>query len=441
LDALRNGTVNILFSVDLFNEGVDIPSVDVVCLLRPTESATVFLQQLGRGLRHSEGKAVCTVLDFVGLQSEEFRFDLRYRRMLGRTRRELEEDLKSDFPFLPAGCSMHLDAVAKDIVLNNVRNALPSRWPDQVRELQLLGDVSLTSYLNETGLELDDLYGRRTFTEMRRAAGFLPSEAPEGEVELGRGLARLLHADDFERIATYRELLASEAPPREVDLGERQARRFHGMLLTMLNPRKGQYTSLDEAAAKLWHHGELRRELVELLGMLDDQVIHLPEPLGVPGPIPLTAHASYTREEVLAAFGASTVTKPLPLQAGVYWHEPSNSDLFFITLQKTEKDYSPTTRYRDYAISDEVFHWESQSTTRAASPTGQRYIHHRERGTHVVLFVRETKRSPNGGTAPYFCVGTARYVEHHAERPMQIIWKLDRRLPGDLFTRFRAAVA
>lgn len=440
LAALRAGEVNILFSVDLFNEGVDIPSVDVVCLLRPTESATVFLQQLGRGLRHSAGKAVCTVLDFVGLQSTEFRFDLRYRRMLGRTRRELERDLVEDFPYLPAGCSMHLDPVAKDIVLKNVRNSLPSKWPAQVRELRLLGDVSLRSYLDETGLEPDDIYARHTFTEMRRKAGFLPA-APDGEKAIGDGLGRLLHLDDAERILAYRALIDGDAPVRESNLDERRTRQLNALLLTLLAPKKGQFDSLDDAAAVLWQHDALRRELLELFDVLDDQVIHVPKPLGVLGPIPLVTHATYNLNEAIGAFGASSVTAPRLLQAGAYWCKPAKTDLFFITLQKTARDYSPTTRYRDYAISDDLFHWESQSTTRAASATGRRYINHASMGTNVVLFIRSTKRSLSGATMPYFCAGTARYVEHRSERPMQITWRLDHKLPGDLFAAFRAAVA
>ncbi|MCZ7525813.1 MAG: DUF3427 domain-containing protein [Acidimicrobiia bacterium] len=112
-----------------------------------------------------------------------------------------------------------------------------------------------------------------------------------------------------------------------------------------------------------------------------------------------------------------------------------------MTLQKTEKHYSPTTRYRDYAISDRLFHWESQSTTAAASTMGQRYINHEARGTNVVLFVRSSRTDLNGRTRPYFCAGRARYIEHRSERPMQITWELLDPLPGDIFGAFRAAVA
>jgi hypothetical protein len=442
LRALASGDVQILFSVDLFNEGIDVPAVDVVLMLRPTESATVFLQQLGRGLRRSPGKDVLTVLDFVGHQTTSFRFDLRYRRMLGRTRREIERDVVEDFPYLPAGCQLTLDPVAKTIVLDNIRTALPTRWPERVRELRELGDVSLATYLHETGLERDDVYhGGHSFTEMRREAGLLGTTAPEGERDLGRGLGRLLHVDDRDRIEAYTALLAGDGPIRERDLEERRDRQLHGLLLTLLSPKKGSFTSLDDAMRHLWSHDDMRAELLELLPLLDDQVTHLHAPLGLLQPVPLQVHATYTREEALAGFGASTVTAPLPLQTGVYWHKPSQTDLFFITLQKTEKHYSPTTRYRDYAISDRLFHWESQSTTKAASATGQRYINHETQGSNVVLFVRSTKLDLNGRARPYFCAGRARYVEHRAERPMQITWELHDRLPGDIFSAFRAAVA
>ena len=66
IDMLKEGKIKIIFSVDMFNEGIDVPSVDMVMFLRPTESPIVFLQQLGRGLRRSNGKKFLNVLDFIG---------------------------------------------------------------------------------------------------------------------------------------------------------------------------------------------------------------------------------------------------------------------------------------------------------------------------------------------------------------------------------------
>lgn len=455
LAALDDGSVNVLFTVDLFNEGVDVPAIDVVLMLRPTESATVFLQQLGRGLRRAEGKDVLTVLDFVGHQATQFRFDLRFRQLLGRSRRELESDVADGFPFLPAGCQIELDPVARDIVLGNIRNALPSRWPEMVKELSRLGDVGLGVFLDESGLELDDLYrNRRTFTELRRAAGLAAGAggpallsadvAPTVAAKtVAAGVGRMIHVDDGERLGVYRRLLDRVSPPLMDGPGgltELDRRRLEGLLLTVLNPGKGTFVSLTEAAEALWQHDELRAELVELFDVLTERVDRLHAPLEIGHPVPLHVHANYNREEILAAFGASTVARPMPLQTGVYWHEETRADLLFITLQKSERDYSPTTRYLDYAISDELFHWESQANTAADSTRGLDYIHHRARGRNVVLFIRQTK-TVGCRTAPYLCAGPASYVEHRSELPMQITWHLHHRLPGDIFADYRAAVA
>ncbi len=135
---LASRRVNVVFSVDLFNEGVDVPAVDTLLMLRPTDSPTLFLQQLGRGLRRSIGKSVCTVLDFVGHHRKEFRFDRRFRALLGGTRKELEAQVEAGFPFLPAGCHMELDHVAASIVLESIKNAVPSRWTERVEALRQL---------------------------------------------------------------------------------------------------------------------------------------------------------------------------------------------------------------------------------------------------------------------------------------------------------------
>ena len=218
-------------------------------------------------------------------------------------------------------------------------------------------------------------------------------------------------------------------------------RSLSSLLLTLRNPRKNTYQSLVDALTDLWRHEAIRIELLELLDILDGRIAHLNTPLGLPYDIPLRAHATYRQEEILSAFGVSTVTNPARIQAGVYFHQKTQTDLLFITLEKSEKYYSPTTRYLDYAISDNLFHWESQASTSVASETAQRYFNHEARGSNVVLFIRRARQDAWHRTMPYFCAGTAKYVEHRSERPVQITWRLDHKLPGDVFGEYRAAVA
>jgi hypothetical protein len=431
---LAAGRVNVVFTVDLFNEGVDVPNVDTLLLLRPTESGTLFLQQLGRGLRRARGKALCTVLDFVGNHRREFRFDRRLRALLGGSRRDVERQVANDFPFLPAGCHMELDPVARDIVLRSIREAIPSDWKARREELRSLGNVPLAKYLEETGLELEDVYANNhSWSELRREVG-LPT-APLGPQErpLLRAVGRLLHIDDRERLDAYRSLVEQGNAPDVADLND-DDRRFARMLIGSLTTLKTSAT-LDEGLEELWNHPQVRAELVELLDVLPERVDHLHEPLGIPN-VPLAIHARYTRTEILAAFDSGVGVKPITWQSGVWWDENSRSDLFAFTLDKSDGSFSPTTRYRDYAISPELVHWESQSATSQASETGRRYISSAEQGTNVVLFARLRTAD-----RAFWCLGPATYVSHEGERPIAFTWRLHHRLPGDLYAEFAAAVA
>ena len=217
LSDLAAGRLNAVFSVDLFNEGVDVPMVDTLLLLRPTDSPTLFLQQLGRGLRRFPGKTVCTVLDFVGRHRTEFRFDRRFRALLGGSRKDLTDQIEAGFPFLPAGCHMELDRVATDIVLGNIRESVPSRWTAKVEELRHVvnrhADVSLARFLDETGLDLEDVYvGQKTWSDLRSDAGLPVAPAGPEEEALRRACGRVLHVDDARRIEAYLGFLAAQKP-------------------------------------------------------------------------------------------------------------------------------------------------------------------------------------------------------------------------------------
>ncbi|MDN5792558.1 MAG: DEAD/DEAH box helicase family protein, partial [Brevibacterium aurantiacum] len=154
---LRAATINVVFAADLLNEGVDIPVVDTVLFLRPTESPTLFLQQLGRGLRLAPDKDVLTVLDFVGTNRAEFRLDLRYRALTGATRKGLERSVDRGFPFLPSGCQIVLDEVTQANVLASVRRHLALRWNLLVRELRAHPTDSLPKFLDDSGADLSQV--------------------------------------------------------------------------------------------------------------------------------------------------------------------------------------------------------------------------------------------------------------------------------------------
>lgn len=455
LRRLKQRELNCVFAVDLFNEGVDVPEIDTVLFLRPTESAPVFLQQLGRGLRRTYDKDCLTVLDFIGNANRNFRFDLRYRALTGSTRAELRNAITEQFPTLPAGCSIQLDRRSREVVLENLKQSIGSRFTTLVSELKSLGPATtLPQFLNESAIDLGDLYRSRdwswtnlrveAFGQTRAETQKIADRANDGlqpvtdnEQILLRAIGRLLHTDDPERLARFQAWLARATPPTDLSIAER--RMLEGLLLGVFS--NAEAAGLDPLA-KLWNESRVREELRLVFGILEDQAARITTPLRelVPGfdDVPLSLHARYTRSEVLAAIGRSTVKKPFTHREGPLWHAELQTDFFFVTLEKSEKHYSPSTRYRDYAISAELFHWESQSGTREATKTGQRYIHHASRGSHVMLFVREANER-DGQTLPFTFLGPMTYVKHSGELPMAITWRLARTMPADLLRLARVA--
>lgn len=440
LTALRNREINVLFAVDLFNEGLDIPEVDTVLFLRPTESATVFLQQLGRGLRLTHGKTVLTALDFVGHQRREFRFDQRFRALTGLGRKQLEKQVKDGFPFLPSGSQIVLDHVARELVLENVRPRVSPKKAALVSEIRGHPNDRLASYLEEFGRGLEDILRTdRSWTTLCREAGKLGPERGPRETELVKRIKALAHVDDRLRSDAYLALLTGGRANASV-----AEQRLAAMLHYSLFPTGGGFDSVAAALDALKNEAvadEMRQVVDIAFDAAHRNTYALADSVPELAGVPLALHATYSREEILAALGwVSAKRTPATMREGVAWCEAVNADAFLVTLKKSDTEYSPTTMYRDFALSPELFHWESQSTTSSTSPTGQRYIHHRERGSHILLFVREAKTN-SLGAAPYIFLGAADYVSHEGDRPMAITWRLQKAMPTEVYLGARAAVA
>ena len=299
IDRLKRGDLKAVFTVDLFNEGVDIPSVDTILLLRPTESATIFLQQLGRGLRLADNKPCLTVLDFIGAQHASFRFDLRYRALTGTTRRGLAREVEHDFPTLPAGCHIQLDRVAKQIVLDNVRTALRMRRADLIAELRRLDDVPLADFLADTGLDIEDVYRRKTnggWAGLRRAAGLNATPPGPHDAILGAAIGRLLHLDDTDRLHRLIRLLEGSQSP------DRLATMLHRALW-------GRTVIPEESLRQLRAHPDRVAELHQVADVLRGRIPRVTRPVDPSGQIPLRVHARYSRDEACAAFGIADPTQ------------------------------------------------------------------------------------------------------------------------------------
>lgn len=148
----------------------------------------------------------------------------------------------------------------------------------------------------------------------------------------------------------------------------------------------------------------------------------------------LGVHCNYNTSQVLAALGYYNETSSPAFREEVKHFEDKNLDIFFITLNKSEKDFSPSTLYDDYAINERLFHWQTQSRVAEGSKIAERYIHHKKRNHQIALFVREYKKE-NGYTSPFVFLGTADHVSHSGSKPMNFIWSLKEEMPSYLVPR------
>lgn len=459
LERLRTREINCIFAVDLFNEGLDLPQTDTILLLRPTQSATIFLQQLGRGLRRAEGKAVLTVMDFIGQQRREFRFDLRYRALTGYGRKELEKAVEHDFPYLPSGSQIVLDRVAQKVVLDNIKAQLRFNRAQLVRDVTSYAETELEAYLERSGNDLKSIYRstKDSWTGYLRQAqlidGFSPVEAvlsvriqedlsdADEKKLLGR-MAALIHVDDPERAETYSMLVDADAP-RYVDLGMRE-QTFARMLFYTLWDDGGGFQSYDAGLDYLRGYQFVCSEIRQIVKLGAAASKHAAKGLGAGlQNVPLLSHATYRREEILAAlqYGSLELGKNVQHREGVAWCQATSTDAFFVTLNKDDKKHSATTMYKDYAISPELFHWESQNATSPGSPTGRRYLDRLAHESHILLFTRDTADDETGLTVPYICLGQVDYDQHTGAKPIAIRWRLHRPMPADIFSIAAAAVA
>lgn len=441
-ERLAEGELRILFVVDLFNEGVDIPSVNTVLFLRPTNSMTVFLQQLGRGLRLSKGKDCLTVLDFVAQASRKYDFSRRFASLLGKHHVIIKKEIQEGFPHVPKGCAIQLEEQAQKWVLENIASRLRKNeyYIEMVKELYAAtgSRPTLSDFFRATQVEPAVFYnGTRTYTRLLMDAEILPAlPVTDLEEALRRSMSRTLTIDSPRWISFLRrayENLPINPTPME--------KKYLRMWAITLFP-DGQKDSPKDPALAITRFAKetaLKEEISELLDFLYDRIDIIPQKAELPYPCALEVYDSYTRDQLFAALGFA---KPASIREGVKYLDHTNSDtvtrptdVFLVTLNKSQKEFSDTTLYEDYSIDRYLFHWQSQSTTTPESKTGQRYLSQRETGGIVLLFVRSAKQDACRNAMAYTFLGTAKIVSHEGSQPISIIYRLDHPIPAKYITK------
>ncbi|MDD5461177.1 MAG: DUF3427 domain-containing protein [Methylococcales bacterium] len=431
INELQNGRLKVIFTCDLFNEGVDIPDINTLLLLRPTQSPVVFQQQIGRGLRLSPGKSSCLVLDFIGTYSQDFRFDVLLRSLTGQSRAVIKESVDKGFGLLPTGCHIQFDRVARERVLASLKFALNLNVNRLTAELIAWANakdktqIKLKDFLIENEIEISDIYSANHYwSEFKRRAQLPTKSKGPREDALSRRIKSILYVDDVEMLNAWHQALMRN----KIDEIRTQvlAHKFLVSPSELINPE--QFISLIE------RHPAVREELIEVIEWRLEQSVQPYSRLqGAPPSWPLSLHNRYSRSDIITAIGYSNAIKRPAFWEGCLAILECKIELMFVTLDKSE-GFADRVQYHDYAISPKLFHWQSQNKARATNITGQRYLNSvagpSANGWRFYLFVRENNNSV------FAVLGEALLIKAEGERPISITWELKNAMPIELFRHF-----
>lgn len=425
---LREGTLHYLCVVDIFNEGVDIPEVDTVLFLRPTESLTIFLQQLGRGLRLSAGKTELTVLDFVAQANRKYDFASRFRALTLHPEKNIQKQIKEGFTLLPLGCSIVMEKKARQYILDNITSAIYNK-NRIVKEINSYATIpTLTQFLENNGQDIRIIYqGSNCWSSLKRAAGRISYADDAITKRLEKGMANLIHHNTASFLRFVERFITGEDVHKVDDNKTYAIMLYYALFQDKLS--KTGYNSINEAL-ELIHlpkYAYFKQEIAEIVTFLLARLDIKTTPIGadiIPG---LELYGCYTREEVFTLVGRQTAeVKMQGAASGVFNLPEHNATLLFVTLNKSEKDFSPSTQYNDYLINEEYFHWQSQNTDSHNNNGGRRYTNQSQTKNKIILFVREEKKDGFGNTSPFHCFGLVDYVSSHDDFPMNVKWKLQK---------------
>jgi len=433
---LLNKEINYLFVVDIFNEGVDIPQIDTILFLRPTESLTVFLQQLGRGLRFADNKECLTVLDFVGNARDEYDFEGKFRGLIGKTSTSVKDEIENEFPHLPLGCSIILEKKAKEHILNNIKKATSLGKRKLINKIQNYHNntnlpLTIKNFIKINHIPIEKIYKEDTFTKLCYEADLVKDFSFTNEKEMLRAIKKKwLLTRSHKYFKFILELIKNGF---NFNTKSNEERYMALMLYYDFFQEANRFDTLEEGIKYIGENRLLTNELKEVLELLSQKINYMEYDLNLPFETPIKVHSRYTREQILSGFGVNSFERRTSSREGVLNIKEKNTELLFVTLEKTEDKYSPTTMYDDYAINEKLFHWQSQNNTKPQSPKGQSYINHLKNNKNIILFVREANHDENNNVMTYICLGKVFYKSHYGSQPMSITWELEYEIPPFLW--------
>ena len=460
--------LELIFTIDIFNEGVDIPKVNLLLFLRPTESSTIFIQQLGRGLRKFEGKEYVTVLDFIGNYQNSFMVPLALAGEGGRKdfdKEYLKRAVTHEFADLPAGCYVELDEVAKEKIISKL-DTIRLDKAEYLKQLYLQfkkdlgGSPDILDFftaenapnpnfffskfrsLYNTKIKCGDQEGNSPQLQnnqflqevAERLEAMTPLKWPYEFaillIALETEVSSITTADIEQRLSNYFNLAIDREQHSSLILSAMNelALPYKKTNWVFGEPHNGQF-KIDPAFIALIQTDLYVKTYIQdrlSYGMKLFRRQFKPEAFLQDGER-FILYQNYTRNDI--QFLSEDTAKKGTWREGV---KRIGQDYFlFINLNKDE-EVDDHLHYKDYFMDPRTFHWQSQNQTSHSSTVGQHFVHHRETGHRIHIFVRKMVKQYNI-TLPFMYLGQADYVDSNGDKPMSIVWKLHHSVPLDIY--------
>ena len=429
----KEGRINFILTVDVFNEGIDIPEINSVILLRPTASLTIFIQQLGRGLRLCKGKNKVVILDFVFNHNRKFNILKNYQGLLNSDRPSIIRGFKGGGFNLPEGSEMQFDEVATQHVLENIKLSIENSNLCNLLQ-NYVTKPSIIQFVSDHEISIEKLQ-KDGWAKSLLASGLISYKLTKEEVLMLKKAAHCYLISDTLRVTALGYIL--ENNHKKLNMLTTSEKLAIEALLTLLY-EPDQLTSfagnLQTAINKLHLYSIVIFELTELHQYL--LTLKLQNRISYEG---MEVGAIFRRQEIQIFTGRNSFGFFTPNREGVDKlpnTKGGTTYLLYVTIDKSDME-NPGHHYNDYAINRDLFHWQSQNSTSPTTGVGKNLIETNSNNNIIYLFARLNKKSNYDTTAGYYFLGEADYSTHKGSKPISFILHLKNILPNELFQKLR----
>lgn len=465
--------LKVIFTVDLFNEGVDIPSINMVLMLRPTNSSIIFIQQLGRGLRKSYGKEFLTVLDFIGNHNKVFLIAIALNGARYYDKDSLKVSIATDFANIPGCTYIQMDRVAKERILEQIDSenfnsikyikeeynefkkmnsgVVPKLLVDYlkfegaanpIKFMKINNNKSKTylGFLEKVGEDIEEikLLENEEFTKiLKDLSGQLPLKRPFEFIilrylilnkcanleELNNEILKYIESVDLDTIRHSIECL----------LGKYYDTIQLKNKIILIREEENRYY-LTKEFLEVLEKIEFKIYIEDCInyGLLRYEKEFGEKNYGVP------FFKLYNQYQMIDAAILSNYRKTHSSFRGSGLLTNNNEWFLFIDLHK-EKDIKESINYKDKFINREVFQWQTPNSTSLSSERGRKLINNVESNIKLHLFVRKYKEIDKK-VEPYIYIGKGDVIKYEGEKPITLELKLRNKIPIKLYTEFNKKI-